>query len=86
MSPTPPKKVNKTTNHGETFQNMSRHRATAAKAKSILDGRTTPDISDVINVLHPVLRHRIIPNFNAEADGISRDNILEKLLESTSHN
>ena len=55
----------------------------AAKAKALLDGRTTPDISDVQHMLNPVLRHRIIPNFNAEADGISRDNILEKLLEST---
>jgi len=56
----------------------------AAKAKALLDGRTTPDISDVQHMLNPVLRHRIIPNFNAEADGISRDNILEKLLEATS--
>ena len=54
----------------------------AAKAKAILDGRTTPNISDVQQMLNPVLRHRIIPNFNAEADGITRDNILEKLLES----
>ena len=53
----------------------------AAKAKALLDGRTTPDISDVQQMLNPVLRHRIIPNFNAEADGITRDNILEKLLE-----
>ena len=53
----------------------------AAKAKAIMDGRTTPDISDVQHMLNPVLRHRIIPNFNAEADGITRDNILEKLLE-----
>ena len=52
----------------------------AAKAKALLDGRTTPDISDVQQMLNPVLRHRIIPNFNAEADGITRDNILEKLL------
>ena len=55
----------------------------AAKAKALLDGRTTPDISDVQQMLNPVLRHRIIPNFNAEADGITRDNILEKLLESS---
>jgi len=54
----------------------------AAKAKALLDGRTTPDISDVQQMLNPVLRHRIIPNFNAEADGITRDNILEKLLET----
>ena len=55
----------------------------AAKAKALLDGRTTPDIADVQHMLNPVLRHRIIPSFNAEADGISRDNILEKILEAT---
>ena len=54
----------------------------AAKAKALLEGRTTPDISDVQHMINPVLRHRIIPNFNAEADGISRDNILEKILET----
>ena len=56
----------------------------AAKATALLDGRTTPDISDVNNMLNPVLRHRIIPSFNAEADGVSRDDILEKLLETAS--
>jgi MoxR-like ATPase len=49
----------------------------------VFDGRTTPEIADVQQMLNPVLRHRIIPNFNAEADGISRDDILEKLLETT---
>ena len=56
----------------------------AAKARAILEGRTTPDIADVQHMLNPVLRHRIIPSFNAEADGISRDNILEKILETAS--
>ena len=55
-----------------------------AKAKALLDGRTTPEIADVKHMIGPVLRHRIIPNFNAEADGINRDNILEKLLEINS--
>tara|TARA_B100000945_G_C20087977_1_gene459894 strand:- start:198 stop:653 length:456 start_codon:yes stop_codon:yes gene_type:complete len=55
----------------------------AAKAKAILDGRTTPEIDDVKDMLNPILRHRIIPNFNAEADGITRDNILEKLLNDS---
>ena len=52
-----------------------------AKAKAVLEGRTTPDIDDVKSMIKPVLRHRIIPNFNAEADGISRDMILQKLIE-----
>ena len=55
-----------------------------AKAKALLDGRTTPDIADVKHMVNPVLRHRIIPSFNAEADGISRDDILQKLLEVNS--
>ena len=55
----------------------------ASKAQAILNGKTTPDISDVKQMINPILRHRIIPNFNAEADGISRDNILEKLITIT---
>ena len=54
----------------------------AAKAKALLTGKTTPDISDIENMINPVLRHRIIPNFNAEAEGISRDDILENLIEN----
>jgi len=51
-----------------------------AKARAVLDNRTTPDIADVQSMIKPVLRHRIIPNFNAEADGITRDDILEQLM------
>lgn len=54
----------------------------AAKARALLDERTTPDISDVQAMIKPVLRHRIIPNFNAEADGISRDDILDQLVHT----
>jgi len=54
----------------------------AAKAKAILSNKPTPDIDDIISVLKPVLRHRIIPNFNAEAEGIKKDDILDELLES----
>ncbi|MBK8945643.1 MAG: MoxR family ATPase [Ignavibacteriae bacterium] len=52
----------------------------AAKTYSIFDGRFTPDIDDVKRALLPVLRHRIIPSFNAEAEGISSVEIIEKLL------
>jgi MoxR-like ATPase len=53
-----------------------------SKSRSVLDGRTTPDIDDVRAVAKPVLRHRIVTNFNAEADGISTINIIDKLLNS----
>ena len=52
----------------------------AAKAKSILNNKPTPDIDDVKSVIKPVLRHRIITNFYAEAEGITTDDILDKLL------
>ena len=42
----------------------------AAKAQALLLGKATPDIDDVKKVAIPVLRHRIILNFNAEAEGI----------------
>ena len=55
----------------------------AAKSRCILDGRTTPEIEDVKSSAVPVLRHRIITNFNAEAEGIDTLNIIEKLLNES---
>jgi len=51
-----------------------------AKTRAILSGRYNPDVEDVRSMAIPVLRHRIIPNFNAEADGVSAVSIVEKLL------
>ena len=51
-----------------------------AKAKAILEGRTTADIDDVKSLALPVLRHRVLPNFNAEAEGMSVDDIISKLI------
>lgn len=52
----------------------------AAKTKAVMDGRFTPSIDDVKYFLIPVLRHRIIPNFSAEADGINSVEIIKKLF------
>ena len=51
-----------------------------AKTNAILSGRYSPEIEDVKTVAKPVLRHRLITNFNAEADGIKTTDIIEKLL------
>ena len=59
----------------------SQYLVLGAKAKAVLDGRPTPNIDDIKDLVLPVLRHRILPNFNAEADGLSADDILLKLLE-----
>jgi MoxR-like ATPase len=51
-----------------------------AKTRAILDGRFTPDIEDVRQMAIPVMRHRLVTNFNAEADGITTLQIVDKLL------
>ena len=56
-----------------------------AKTRALLTGRHTPDIDDVREMAGPVLRHRIVPNFNAEADGISSIEIIHRLVQETHH-
>ena len=53
-----------------------------AKASAMLDGRTVPSPDDVTRVALPVLRHRLLVNFRAEADGISADQVIGTLLAS----
>jgi MoxR-like ATPase len=52
-----------------------------AKTLSALDGRMTPVEDDVRRMAIPVLRHRIVPNYNAEADDVSGVDLIERLLE-----
>lgn len=51
-----------------------------AKTHAILNGRYTPSIEDVQFVAKPVLRHRIVTSFNAEADGVDTMQIIDRLL------
>jgi MoxR-like ATPase len=53
----------------------------AAKARAVLHGRYYVSCEDVRAVSVPVLRHRIITNFNAEAEGIKPDDIVRRLAE-----
>ena len=53
----------------------------AAKARAVLHGRYFATCDDVRTVAPPVLRHRIMTNFNAEADGIKPDDIVRRLIE-----
>jgi len=53
----------------------------AAKTRAIVQGRYSPNIDDVKSAMVPVLRHRIITNFNAEAEGISSVDVINKLME-----
>jgi MoxR-like ATPase len=60
----------------------TQHLVTAAKATALLDGRPTPECSDINRIAGPVLRHRIIPNYNALGEGIEADAIIRHLLET----
>jgi MoxR-like ATPase len=52
-----------------------------AKARSILYGRGYASVEDVKAVALPVLRHRVLLNFNAEAEGMTSDSVAQRLLE-----
>ena len=53
----------------------------AAKARALLEGRTAPIIADVKAVAIPVLRHRLVGNHRAIGDGISTDDIVDRLIK-----
>ena len=50
------------------------------KARALLEGRTVVDFEDIRAVALPVLRHRVLVNFQAEADGIDADEIVRRLM------
>ncbi len=52
----------------------------ASKARALLRGRHHVTIDDVESLAYPVLRHRIVPTFNAEAEGVSVDELIGRLL------
>ena len=51
-----------------------------AKCHALLNGKYSPDIEDVKAVAKPILRHRVVKNYVAEADGMSVDGIIDNLL------
>ncbi|MEP6736720.1 MAG: MoxR family ATPase [Chryseolinea sp.] len=58
----------------------SQYLVLGAKCNALLNGKYSPDIEDVQAIAKPVLRHRIVRNFKAEADGVSVDQLIEKLI------
>ncbi len=60
----------------------SQYLVLGAKAKAVLDGRPSPNISDVQSLALPILRHRVLPNFNAEAEGLKVEDILNQLMDA----
>ena len=54
----------------------------AGKARALILGRYHVSVSDIQALARPVLRHRIIPNFYAESERVTADNLIERLLEA----
>jgi MoxR-like ATPase len=60
----------------------SQYLVLGAKARAVLYGRFYASVDDVRAVALPVLRHRIVTNFNAEAEGIKSDDIIRRLIDT----
>lgn len=58
----------------------SQYLVLGAKCHAVLNGKYSPDIEDVRAVAKPILRHRIVRSYHAEADGLSTDDIIEQLF------
>ena len=52
-----------------------------SKAKAVLDGRPTPNIEDINSLAIPILRHRVLTNFNAETEGLKVEDIILQLIQ-----
>ncbi|MEZ4547168.1 MAG: hypothetical protein R3B51_05350 [Thermodesulfobacteriota bacterium] len=52
-----------------------------SKTRAVLDGRFTPSTEDVDAIAGPVLKHRIVLNFRAEAEGIKPEDIIREILD-----
>lgn len=61
----------------------SQYLVLGAKTISALEGRMTPVEADIRRMAVPVLRHRIVPSFNAEADDVSSVDVIERLLDQS---
>ncbi|HYU77451.1 MAG TPA: AAA family ATPase [Vicinamibacterales bacterium] len=53
-----------------------------SKARALMRGRHHVSVKDIQALAKPILRHRVIPNFYAEAEGVTADNLIEQLLDA----
>ncbi len=60
----------------------AQHLILASKARTVLSGRFNVSAEDVRSVARPVLRHRLFTNFNADAEGVTPDKVIDRLLET----
>jgi MoxR-like ATPase len=59
----------------------SQYLVLGAKARAAMDGRSVPDFDDIRAIAMTVLRHRVVINFQAEAEGVGADVLVEQVLK-----
>ena len=79
--PASPDFVKKYVNFGASVR-AAQNLVLAAKARALMQRRYHVSYEDVIALMRPILRHRILLNFQAESDKLTQDDILKKLLEA----
>ncbi|HXZ37600.1 MAG TPA: MoxR family ATPase [Thermodesulfobacteriota bacterium] len=62
----------------------SQHLILAAKAKAIMDGRYVASVEDIKSVIRPILKHRIITNFKAQAESVTSLEVIDHVLKEVS--
>ena len=73
--------VNEWVNWGASLR-ASQNLVLGAKARALLYGKSYVTVEDIQALAHPVLRHRILVNYRAEAEGIGVDNLIDRLLKT----
>jgi MoxR-like ATPase len=79
--PSSPDFIKKYVNFGASVR-AAQNLVLTAKARALMQGRYHVSYQDVIALIRPILRHRILLNFQAESDKLTQDDILKKLLEA----
>jgi MoxR-like ATPase len=82
-SPTAPDNVKKWVAFGASVR-AAQYLVLGAKARALTEGRYHVSFDDIRALAHPVLRHRVLTNFHAQSEGITRDTLVDRLLESVS--
>ena len=77
----PPDFVKQYLNYGASLR-ASQFLILGAKARALMNGRYNVSVEDIQHLCKPVFRHRLLTNFHAESEGVTSDNIIDKLLEA----
>jgi MoxR-like ATPase len=80
-SPTAPEAVKKWAAFGASVR-AAQYLVLGGKARALTSGRYHLSFEDVRALAHPVLRHRVLTNFHAQSEGVTSDDLIDKLLEA----